>query len=101
MTALVGRLHQDGLVKRFSDAHDGLAKLIDTTPSGRDALPVEDQVTLSLAVRVASPLIERLAQVPAQRPLPRNHVPLMRRSGSPYNRPIVGAGPSVSLLGPQ
>jgi DNA-binding MarR family transcriptional regulator len=96
MTRLVGRLHQDGLVKRFSDPHDGRAKLIDITPSGRerrtqaervfrdrlmellDALPVEDQVTLSEAMRVASPLIERLAQLPAQHPLPRTHVPLMR-----------------------
>jgi|ERR1700677_4232 DNA-binding MarR family transcriptional regulator len=96
MTQLVGRLHQDGLVKRVSDPHDGRAKLIDITPRGRerrtqaqrvfrdrlmellDALPVEDQVTLSEAMRVASPLIEQLAQLPAQHPLPRTHVPLMR-----------------------
>jgi hypothetical protein len=43
-----------------------------------DALSVEDQVTLSSAMRVAFAYIERLAQLPAQRPSPRNYVPLMR-----------------------
>jgi DNA-binding MarR family transcriptional regulator len=84
MTGLVSRLGQDGLVNRLSDPHDGRATLVDITPSGRerraqaervvrdrviellDALPVEDQVTLSSAMRVAFPLIERLAQLPAQ-----------------------------------
>jgi DNA-binding MarR family transcriptional regulator len=96
MTGLVGRLHEEGLVMRFSDPYDGRATLIDITPSGRerraqveravrdrviellDALPLEDQVTLSSAMRVAFPLIERLAQLPAQHPSPPNHVPLKR-----------------------
>jgi DNA-binding MarR family transcriptional regulator len=96
MTGLVGRLHEEGLVMRFSDPYDGRATLIDITPSGRerraqvervvrdrviellDALGREDQVTLSSAMRVAFPLIERLAQLPAQHPSPPNHVPLKR-----------------------
>jgi DNA-binding MarR family transcriptional regulator len=96
MTGLVGRLHQGGLVNRLNDPHDGRAKLVDITPGGRerraqaervvrdrviellDALSLEDQVTLSTAMRVAFPLIERLAQLPAERPSPRNYVPLMR-----------------------
>jgi DNA-binding MarR family transcriptional regulator len=96
MTGLVSRLHQDGLVKRLSDPHDGRATLVDITPGGRerrtqaeravrnrvigllDALSVEDQVTLSSAMRVAFAFIERLAQPPAQRPSPRNYVPLTR-----------------------
>jgi DNA-binding MarR family transcriptional regulator len=89
MTGLVSRLHQDGLVNRLNDPHDGRATLIDITPSGRerlasaervvrdrviellDALSLEDQVTLSSAMRVASPFIERLAAPPAQGPPPR------------------------------
>jgi hypothetical protein len=35
-------------------------------------------VTLSSAMRVAFPLIERLAQLPAQHPSPPNHFPWMR-----------------------
>jgi DNA-binding MarR family transcriptional regulator len=83
-TGLVGRLHEDGLVNRIRDPHDGRATLIEITPSGRErraqpervvrnpviellnALPVEDQASLSEAMRVASPLIEPLAQLPAQ-----------------------------------
>jgi DNA-binding MarR family transcriptional regulator len=83
MTGLVSRLHQDGLVKRLGDPHDGRATLVDITPSGRerrtqaeravrnrvigllDALSVEDQATQSSAMRVAFPFIERLAQLPA------------------------------------
>jgi len=71
---------------RFSDPYDGRATLVDITPSGRerraqvervvrdrviellDVLPLEDQVTLSSAMRAAFPLIERLAQLPAQHP---------------------------------
>lgn len=96
MTGLVGRLHEEGVVMRFSDPYDGRATLVDITPSGRerraqvervardrvievlDTLPLEDQVTLSSAMRVAFPLIERLAQLPAQHPSPPNHVPWMR-----------------------
>jgi DNA-binding MarR family transcriptional regulator len=97
MTGLVGRLHEEGVVMRFSDPYDGRATLGRYhSPSGRerraqvervardrviellDTLPLEDQVTLGLAMRVASPLIERLAQLPAQHPSPPNHVPLMK-----------------------
>jgi DNA-binding MarR family transcriptional regulator len=85
MTELVGRLRREGLVARFSDPQDGRATLVDITASGRahllqvqrsardrvvellEALDAEDQATLSLAMRVAAPLIEQLAQVAAQR----------------------------------
>ena len=81
---------------RLSDPCDRRATLVDITVSGRerraqaervvrdrviellDALPLEDQVTLSSAMRVAFPLIERLAQLPAQHPSPPNHFPWMR-----------------------
>jgi DNA-binding MarR family transcriptional regulator len=83
-TGLVGRRHEDGLVNRIRDRHDGRATLIEITPSGRErraqaervvrnrviellnALPVEAQASLGEAMWVASPLIERLAQLPAQ-----------------------------------
>jgi DNA-binding MarR family transcriptional regulator len=95
MTGSVGRLHEGGLVKRFSDPLDGRATLIDITPSGRerrtqaeravrnrvigllDGLSVEDQVSLSGAMRVASRLIERLAQRPARDVFLRDRLPLM------------------------
>jgi DNA-binding MarR family transcriptional regulator len=93
MTGLVGRLHEDGLVKPRSDPRDGRATPVDITPSGRErrtqaqrvvrhrvmelleALPLNDQVTLSRAMRVTSPLIERLAQLHAQDPLSHERVP--------------------------
>jgi DNA-binding MarR family transcriptional regulator len=88
MTELVGRLQREGLVDRFSDPRDGRATLVDITASGRtqrlqlqrsvhdrvvellEALLAEDQATLSLAMRVAAPLIEQLTQVAAQQHIP-------------------------------
>jgi DNA-binding MarR family transcriptional regulator len=86
MTELVGRLERDGLVTRLSDPQDGRATLVDITASGRaqrsqlrrtthdrvvellEILPAEDQATLSLAMRVASPFIQQLTQFAAQHP---------------------------------
>jgi DNA-binding MarR family transcriptional regulator len=88
MTELVGRLQREGLVARFSDPQDGRATPVDITASGRahlsqvqrslrdrvvellEAVPAEDQATLSLAMRVAAPLIEQLTQVAAQQHIP-------------------------------
>jgi DNA-binding MarR family transcriptional regulator len=36
ITGLVSRLHQDGLVNRLNDPHDGRAALVDITPNGRE-----------------------------------------------------------------
>lgn len=89
MTELVGRLQREGLVARFSDPQDSRATLVQITGGGRaqllqvqtsvhdrvveplEALPAEDQATLSLAMRVAAPLIEQLTQVAAQQHIPR------------------------------
>src|SRR5258705_6242792 len=78
MTELVGRLQREGLVTRFSDPQDARATLVDITARGRarrvkqqksihdrviellDMLPAADQATLSLAMRVAAPLIAGL-----------------------------------------
>ena len=86
MTELVGRLEREGLVTRLSDPQDGRATLVDITASGRaqrsqlrrtlhdrvvellEMLRAEDQATLSLAMRVASPFIEQLTQFAAQHP---------------------------------
>jgi len=88
MTELVGRLEREGLVTRFSDPEDGRVTLVHITASGRaqrsrlqrsvhdrviellEALSAEDQATLSLAMRVAAPLIGQLTQVAEQQPLP-------------------------------
>ena len=88
MTELVRRLQPEGLVTRFSDLQDGRATLVEITARGRahrvklqkskhdrliallEALPAEDQATLSLAMRVAAPLIEQLTQVAAQQHIP-------------------------------
>jgi DNA-binding MarR family transcriptional regulator len=88
MTELVGRLQRERLVVRLHDPQDGRATLVDITAIGRarwlqlqrsvhdralellEALPIEDQPTLSLAMRVAAPLIEQLTRVAAQRPHP-------------------------------
>lgn len=84
MTELVGRLEREGDVIRFSDPDDGRATLVEITASGRarrrelqrfihnrvigllELLPADDQATLSLAMRVASPLIEQLTRLAAQ-----------------------------------
>src|SRR6476659_7230133 len=78
MTELVRRLQPEGLVTRFSDLQDGRATLVEITARGRahrvklqkskhdrliellEALPAEDQATLSLAMRVAAPRISYL-----------------------------------------
>ena len=88
MTELVGRLQREGLVTRFTDPQDARATLVDITARGRtrlaklqksthdrvvellDMLPAEDQATLSLAMRVASPLIDRLTELAIQQPRP-------------------------------
>jgi DNA-binding MarR family transcriptional regulator len=84
MTELVGRLEREGLVIRLSDPEDGRATLVDITASGRtllsqlrqsrhdrlvallDMLPADDQATLSLAMRVAVPYIQKLTELAAQ-----------------------------------
>jgi DNA-binding MarR family transcriptional regulator len=88
MTELVGRLQREGLVTRFTDPQDARATLVDITARGRtrlaklqksthdrvvellDMLPAEDQATLSLAMRVASPLIDQLTELATQQPHP-------------------------------
>jgi DNA-binding MarR family transcriptional regulator len=85
MTELVGRLEREGLVTRFCDPDDGRATLVDITPSGRaqrlqlqrlvqtrviellEGLSADDQATLSLAMRVAAPRIERLTELATSR----------------------------------
>ncbi len=88
MTELVGRLQREGLVTRFTDPLDARATLVDITARGRarrvklqksihdrvigllDMLSAEDQATLSLAMRVASPLIDQLTELAAHQPHP-------------------------------
>ena len=85
MTELVGRLEREGLVSRLCDPDDGRATLVDITASGRaqrlqlqrlvqgrvvellEGLSDDDQATLSLAMRVAAPHIERLTELAASR----------------------------------
>ena len=50
-------------LKLQKSKHDRLIELL-------EALPAEDQATLSLAMRVAAPLIEQLTQVAAQQHIP-------------------------------
>jgi len=86
MTELVGRLEREDLVARFTDPRDGRATLVDITASGRtqrlhlrrsvrgrmiellEALAVEDQATLNLAMRAASPHINLLTQLAVHHP---------------------------------
>ena len=88
MTELVGRLQREGMVTRFTDPQDARATLVDITARGRakrvklqksihdrmvellDMLPAEEQATLSLAMRVASPLIDQLIGLAAREPHP-------------------------------
>jgi DNA-binding MarR family transcriptional regulator len=81
MTQLVGRLERNGLVVRLIDPDDGRATLVDITDAGRallaqlrqeqrdnlaellKALSPDDETTLSLAMRVALPLLEELRNV--------------------------------------
>ena len=78
MTELVQRLERQSLVTRVDDPGDGRAALVTITDAGRallDAqrcdrrdrltdlltgLPADDEVTLTLAMRVALPVIRRL-----------------------------------------
>ena len=88
MTELVGRLQREGLVTRLTDPQDARATLVDITARGRarrkklqksihdrvvellDMFPAEDQATLSLAMRDASPLIDQLSELAEQQPHP-------------------------------
>jgi DNA-binding MarR family transcriptional regulator len=83
MTQLVGRLERDGLVVRLIDPVDGRATLVDITDAGRalraqlrqtqrdnlaellEALSPDDEATLSLAMRVAVPLLDELRNAAA------------------------------------
>lgn len=86
MTELVARLQREGLVTRLSDPQDARATLVDITARGRarrvklqksvhdrlvallDMLPAESRATLSLAMRVAAPLIDQLTQLASKHP---------------------------------
>lgn len=86
MTQLVGRLERDGLVVRLIDPDDGRGTLVDITDAGRalraqhrqtqrdnlaellEALSPDDEATLSLAMRVALPLLGELRNVAANNP---------------------------------
>jgi DNA-binding MarR family transcriptional regulator len=78
MTELVQRLERQSLVIRVDDPGDGRAALVTITDAGRallddqqrdrrdrlaellTALPADDEATLTLAMRVALPVIRRL-----------------------------------------
>jgi DNA-binding MarR family transcriptional regulator len=86
MTQLVGRMEREGLVVRLIDPDDGRATLVDITDPGRalrdelhqslhqrmaellDGLSADDQATLALALRVATPLLQQLTHDAAQHP---------------------------------
>jgi DNA-binding MarR family transcriptional regulator len=86
MTQLVGRLERDDLVVRLIDPDDGRVTLVDITDSGRallaqlkqsrraelaellETLSPSDEFTLSLAMRVALPLLQELTNAAANRP---------------------------------
>ena len=88
MTQLVGRLERAGLVVRLIDPDDGRATLVDITDAGRalraqlrqtqrdnlaellEALSPDDEATLSLAMRVAAPLLDKLRNAAANKPHP-------------------------------
>jgi DNA-binding MarR family transcriptional regulator len=78
MTELVQRLHRQNLVTRVDDPGDGRAALVTITDAGRAlldderrdrrerlaellaTLPADDEITLTLAMHVALPIIRRL-----------------------------------------
>jgi DNA-binding MarR family transcriptional regulator len=78
MTELVHRLERQSLVTRVDDPGDGRAALVTITNAGRallddqrrdrrdrlaellTALPADDEVTLTLAMHVALPIVRRL-----------------------------------------
>jgi DNA-binding MarR family transcriptional regulator len=84
MTQLVGRLEREGLLVRLIDPEDARATLVTITDAGRaardelvqslhermavllDGLPPDDQATLALAMRVATPLLQQLTDDAAQ-----------------------------------
>jgi DNA-binding MarR family transcriptional regulator len=86
MTQLVGRLERDGLLARLVDPEDARATLVEITGAGRalraglrqsqherlgellDVLSAHDEVTLSLAMRVALPLLRQLTRHAAENP---------------------------------
>jgi DNA-binding MarR family transcriptional regulator len=94
MTQLVGRLERENLVIRLIDPEDARATLVAITDSGRalraeliqaelerlaellDTLSPHDEATLSLALRVAVPLIKQLTRQAAQRPQSRRDAAL-------------------------
>jgi DNA-binding MarR family transcriptional regulator len=93
MTQLVGRLEREGLEVRLTVPDDGRATLVDLTDAGRallaqrrqtqrdnlaellEALSPDEQATLSLAMRVAAPLLDKLANVAANKPHPNADAP--------------------------
>jgi len=86
MTQLVGRMEREGLVLRLIDPEDARATLVAITDAGRalrdelhqslhermaellDRLSADDQATLSLAMRVAMPLLQQLTRDAAENP---------------------------------
>jgi DNA-binding MarR family transcriptional regulator len=88
MTQLVGRLERDGLLARLVDPGDARATLVEITDAGRalraelrqsqherlgellDTLSAHDEATLSLAMRVALPLLRQLTRHAAENPQP-------------------------------
>jgi DNA-binding MarR family transcriptional regulator len=86
MTQLVGRMEREGLVVRLIDSEDARATLVAITDAGRalrdelhqslhqrmaellGGLPADDQATLGLALRVATPLLQQLTRDAAQHP---------------------------------
>jgi DNA-binding MarR family transcriptional regulator len=92
MTQLVGRMEREGLVVRLIDPDDGRVTLVEITDDGHalraeltqsqherlaellDTLNPDEEATLGLAMRVASPLIEKLisqaAENPSSKPAP-------------------------------
>jgi DNA-binding MarR family transcriptional regulator len=86
MTQLVGRLERDGLVVRLIDPDDARATLVDLSDAGHaflaelrrlrrdrlaqllDTLSPHDEATLSLAMRVALPLLQQLSGRAAEHP---------------------------------
>jgi DNA-binding MarR family transcriptional regulator len=86
MTQLVGRLERDNLVVRLIDPEDARATLVDLSDAGRaflaelrrvrrdrlaqllDTLSPHDEATLSLAMRVALPLLQQLTSRAAEHP---------------------------------
>jgi DNA-binding MarR family transcriptional regulator len=86
MTQLIGRMEREGLVVRLMDPEDGRATLVAITNVGRalraeqrqsvhermaqllDRLSAEDQATLALAMRVATPLLRQLTRDAAEHP---------------------------------